>query len=367
MESHRIQEEGRTIEPTIPRKRRRRMRWAILSGFALLILFFGLGLCLSSESIPAGKVFRTFAVYAVPGVEFDLSDVREVERRIVWLVRTPRVILAGLVGAMLATAGVLMQGLFRNPLAAPGLVGTSQGASLGGVIALATGLGLTSQIWVPAASIVGAFAALLIIHLLATRGGATSVGMLLLAGVALNFLISAIVSLIISWSWKDYEAAVQMVAWLLGGLEGRSWPHVTVALVGFAPAFALALWFARDLDLMLEGEESARSLGVETEKITWAILLSTALLTGAAVSVSGVVSFVGLMIPHLLRLLVGPGHRNLTLASALTGAWFLIAADILARTLIRPEEIPLGILTALVGAPFFLFLLVRERKELEIL
>ncbi|MCA9412437.1 MAG: iron ABC transporter permease [Candidatus Omnitrophica bacterium] len=355
------------IDTSIANRRNRRFIGVLILGLVLLFLFSGLGICLSSGSIPAESVFRIVLSNSIPGMNLDLADIREVDQRIVWLIRTPRVILAGLVGAMLAVAGVQMQGLFRNPLAAPGLVGTSQGASLGGAIAIATGLGLTSIGWVPLFSFIGAFLSLFLIYLLAHREGETSVAMLLLAGVALNFLLSALVSLVISWKFKDYQAAVEIVRWLLGGLKDRSWDYVTIAFCSFIPAFLLSTWYARDLDLMLEGEETAQSLGVETEKVTWVVLLSTALLTGAAVSVSGVVSFVGLMIPHLLRLIIGPGHRNLNIASAMTGAWFLIAADILSRTLIRPEELPLGIITSLIGAPFFLFLLVRQRKELEIL
>ncbi len=355
------------IDTSTQTKRNRRFVGILFIGFVLVLFIAGVGICFGGPAIPIGSVMRVFLSHAIPGLTFDLSDIREVDQAIVWLIRVPRVLLAGLVGAMLAVAGVQMQGLFRNPLAAPGLVGTSQGASLGGVLAFATGAGLVNIFAVPMFSIVGAFVALFVIYMLAHREGSTSVGMLLLAGVALNFLLSACVSLVISWSWKDYEAAVEIVAWLLGGFDDASWTYAGIAFAGFLPAFLLSTWYARDLDIMLEGEESARSLGVGTERVTWWILLSTALLTGVAVSVSGVISFVGLMIPHLLRLLIGPSHRTLNIASAITGAWFLIAADILSRSLIRPEVIPVGIITSLIGAPFFLFLLVRERKELEIL
>ena len=355
------------IDSRTRKTRYRRFLGTLIVGWILLFFFAGLGICVSSQSIPVASVFRVFLAKMFPFLPLDLSGIREVDQGIIWMLRTPRVLLAGLVGAMLGVAGVQMQGLFRNPLAAPGLVGTSQGASLGGVLALASGAGLVSIYSVPVFSTLGAFVALLIIYLLSTRGGSTSVGMLLLAGVALNFLISALVALVLSWSWRDYQAAVQIIAWLLGGFDGASWTYVGIALTSFLPAFALSIGYARDLDLMLEGEENARALGVQTERVTWIVLFSTALLTGAAVAVSGVISFVGLMIPHLLRLIIGPGHRRLNRASALTGAWFLIAADILSRTLIRPEELRVGIITSLIGAPFFLYLLVRERKELEIL
>jgi iron complex transport system permease protein len=191
--------------------------------------------------------------------------------------------------------------------------------------------------------------------------------MLLLAGVALNFLLSAIISLLVSLSLETWEAGAQIMAWLMGGLDARSWMHVGIAapclVLGYVPVW----WFARDLDLLLEGEESARSLGVGTERVKYCLLGTTAIFTGAAVAVSGVIGFVGLVIPHLVRLLIGPNHRRLNPACALTGAWFLIAADLVARTVDRPEEIRLGIVTALVGAPFFLFLLLRQRSEVEIL
>ena len=349
-------------------KRSRRFLEVMVGGGLLLCLLAVAGIAISSTSIPFSHVVSVLGSKILPSSWFDLEGIREVDQQIIWTMRTPRVILAGLVGAMLALSGVQLQGLFRNPLAAPGLIGTSQGAALGAVIAISVGLAARSVVYIPLFSFLGALFALLIIASLAARDGRTSVAMLLLGGIALNFLLSAGVSLTISLVWKyQWETSVQIMIWLMGSLEGRSWLHVGIAGFCFIVSVLFATWFARDLDLMLEGEDSARSLGVETEKVKMAVLLVTALLTGGAVAVSGVVGFVGLVIPHMVRLLLGPSHRTLNPACAVTGAWFLIGADLLARTVIRPEEIRLGIVTAVIGAPFFLYLLMRLRREMELL
>jgi iron complex transport system permease protein len=187
--------------------------------------------------------------------------------------------------------------------------------------------------------------------------------MLLLAGVALNALLGAATSFIITSNWVRVEVAREVIFWLLGGLDSRTWFHVWLAAPPIALGLIGALIFARDLDLFLSGEETAASLGVEVERVKRTILVVAALLTGAAVAVSGVVGFVGLIVPHVVRLLAGPAHRRLIPASALAGAAFLVLADLVARTALRPQEISLGVVTACCGAPFFLWLLGRYRRE----
>jgi iron complex transport system permease protein len=344
-----------------------RRLFLLVGGVALIFIIGTAGVTVGSADLSPGQALRVLCSKVFPFLNVSLEGIREVDQRIVWLLRAPRVVLAGLVGAMLALAGVQLQGLFRNPLAAPGLIGTSQGAALGAVLAISSGLNLISMFYLPAFAFIGAFLALALIAALAVRDGRTSVGMLLLAGVALNFLLSAIISLVVSLTLKDWEAGSQIMSWLMGGLDEKSWIHVRITFPCLVAGYVLVRWFARDLDLLLEGEESAKSLGVETERVKYGLLVATALFTGSAVAVSGVIGFVGLIIPHLVRLLIGPSHRSLNPVCAITGAWFLIGADLIARTVDRPEEIRLGIVTALVGAPFFLFLLVRSRKELDIL
>ncbi|MDM8559360.1 iron chelate uptake ABC transporter family permease subunit [Candidatus Parabeggiatoa sp. HSG14] len=330
----------------------------------LLILSSILGIAIGSTDIPIDVVLRVLASKILPTSWIPMDDVSKPQEVIVWLIRTPRVIIAALVGAALAMAGAQMQGLFQNPLASPGIIGTSSGAALGAVIGLATGLASRSIFYIPIFAFMGAFLAVFIVYVLATRRGNTPVATLLLAGVALNALIGAMTSFVITIAWTEYEVAREIVFWLMGGLDSRTWLHVWIALPGILIGSIIALFYTRELDILLMGQETAYSLGVEVEQVKRVILTGSALLTGAAVAVSGVIGFVGLIIPHIVRLMIGPRHRYLIPACAFTGATFLILADLLARTLHRPEEIRLGILTALFGAPFFLFLLLRHRREI---
>ena len=319
---------------------------------------------MGSTSIEPGVVVRVLLSHLLPSGWVDLSAVGEPQRAVVWLLRTPRVLVAALVGAALAVAGAQMQGLFKNPLASPDIVGTSAGGAFGAVLAIATGLATHSLFYLPAFSFVGAFIALFAVYFISTRHGRTPIATLLLAGVALSALIGAATSFIITMTWVRYEVAQEILFWLLGGLDNRTWAHFLLAVPCIAVGIAVSLVYTRDLDLLLTGDETAYSLGVEVEHVKRVVLTSAALLTGTAVAVSGVVGFVGLIVPHMVRLIIGPAHRRLIPASALTGAMFLVLADLLARTLHRPEEIRLGIITAAFGAPFFLYLLLKHRREI---
>jgi iron complex transport system permease protein len=321
------------------------------------------GIAVGSTHIPAGTVVRVLSSHFFPAGWIDLSDVPQSEQVVVWLIRSPRVLVAALVGAALAVAGALMQGMFQNPMASPDIIGTSAGGGFGAVLALVTGLAAHSLFYLPIISFAGALLSLAAIYILTTRRGRTPIAMLLLAGIALNALLGAGTSFVITLSWVRYEVAQEIVFWLLGGLDSRTWEHVWLAAPCVVIGTGVAVLYSRDLDILLTGEETASSLGVDVEHIKRILLTAAALLTGASVAVSGVIGFVGLVVPHIVRLLVGPAHRRLVPACALTGAAFLILTDLLARTLHRPEEIRLGIITAVFGAPFFLYLLVRHRRE----
>jgi iron complex transport system permease protein len=256
-----------------------------------------------------------------------------------------------------------MQGLFQNPLASPDVVATSAGGALGAVISLITGLAQRSIVWLPLFAFLGALASLVTVYALTTRRGRTPVAMLLLAGVAINTLLAAVTQFLVTLHWVRYEVAQEVLFWMLGGLDSRTWTHVWMAAPPILVGLSVSIVLARDLDLFLSGEETAASLGVEIEPVKRSVLVVAALLTGTSVAVSGVVGFVGLIVPHAVRLVVGPSHRRVIPASALAGATFLIAADVVARTVHRPEEISLGVITACCGAPFFLWLLGRYRRE----
>lgn len=279
--------------------------------------------------------------------------------------RLPRAVAAGCVGAALAAAGALFQGLLRNPLADPYVVGSSGGAALGAVLGMLVGnrVAVLGFGWVPVGAFLGAMVATFLVMALATTGGRLPVVSVLLAGFVVSTLLAYVVSLLLVVSERLQLALPQVYVWLLGGVSVTGWGQVAVIGPLVAAAVLASLGLARPLNAFSLGEEGAARLGIDVERSKLLILAAGALLTAAAVSVSGLVGFVGLIIPHLVRLTCGPDHRLLIPASALAGATLLVLADLLARTLLAPNELPLGILTAFLGGPFFLWLLRRARRE----
>jgi iron complex transport system permease protein len=321
------------------------------------------GIAIGSSPLEWSTVVRVLAMKLVPAGWFDLPAVTRADEAIVWLIRVPRVLVAAIVGAGLATAGALMQGLFRNPLAEPSLVGVGPGAVLGAVAMFVTGWGAASVVAVPLAAIAAAFVALLLVYGIATRGGTTPVTTLLLAGVAVGAFMTAISSLLISINIVTWQVAQEVVFWMMGGLDSRTWAHVGISAPFVLVGLVAARLQAPTLDLMLLGEESAAALGVDVEAAKRLLVATSAILTGASVAVAGLVGFVGLVVPHAVRLLLGPAHRTLLPASALTGAAFVILCDLAARLVRPPAEIRLGVVSAMCGAPLFLVLLVRRLRE----
>ena len=271
----------------------------------LLALVALAGVAVGSTSTGWETVLRVLVSRVVPEGWIDLGGVSEADRAIVWMIRTPRVLVAGLAGCGLAIADAQMQGLFRNPLAEPSVIGSSQGAAFGAVVAFVTGLASQSALWLPLFAFAGSLAALFSVYTLATWAGRTPAATLLLAGIALGSLMAAATSLLISWNFVDWQVAAEIVFWMMGGLDGRSWTHVWICAPFVAAGVSVALWFGRDLDLMLLGEETSASLGVEVESVKRVILCTAALLTGTAVAVSGVLGFVGLVVPPYRAPVVG--------------------------------------------------------------
>ena len=276
--------------------------------------------------------------------------------------RAPRVIAAALVGGALAVAGTLLQGLFRNPLADPYVTGTSAGGALGAVVVIAVGGDLAGTA-VPIAAFVGALVSALGVWQLSRLGGRTTVLTLLLAGIVLTSFAGAMITLLLFINDRLSLRLRAILDLLGGGIAVRSKSEVVVAAVIIALGVALAVLLARRIDAFVFGEETAATLGVDPERTTIAVIIAAALLTGAAVALAGLVGFVGLVVPHALRPIVGAGHRVLAIASFLAGAVVLVLADVGARSVIAPAELPVGVLTGLVGAPFFLYLLVRARRR----
>jgi iron complex transport system permease protein len=264
-----------------------------------------------------------------------------------------------MIGATLGLAGATLQGFLRNPLADPAVVGVSSTAALGAVLALYTGLSTVAPLTLPLGGIAGGLACVLLLQVLAGRGGVLS---LILAGVAISSLAGALTSLALNLSPNPYSA-LEIVFWLLGSVTDRSMDHVTLAAPFMLAGWVVLAWTARSLDALTLGEEAAASLGVDLRTTRTLVIAGTALSVGAAVAVSGAIGFVGLVVPHLLRPLVGHSPSRLLMASALGGALLLTTADVLVRVITPGSELKLGIATALIGAPFFVWLVIRTRTE----
>jgi iron complex transport system permease protein len=284
-----------------------------------------------------------------------------VPESVLWDVRLPRLTLALLVGASLGCAGALMQGVFGNPLAEPGVIGISSGAAVGAVGSIALGLTFAGTWTVTVCAFAAGLLTVLLVYGLSRSAGRTEVVTLVLTGIAVNAFCGALIGLCVFYA--DNSQLTQITFWQLGSLAQATWPKVLAVLPCAAAGLLAAPFFARRLDLLALGERQAGHLGVDVERMRLTLVCVVALLTAAAVAVAGIVAFVGLVVPHLLRMAAGPGHRFLVPGSALGGALVLAAADLGARTLAVPAELPLGVITALLGSPFFFWLLRRTRAR----
>lgn len=286
---------------------------------------------------------------------------------ILWTIRLPRVLLGILVGSALAISGAAMQGLFRNPLADPSLIGVSSGAALFAAVAILFEGLIAGQLpdfllrfLIPVCAFTGSLLATMFVYTISTSRGKTNVATMLLAGIAINALSGAGIGYLIFMA--DDDQLRDITFWQLGSLSGTTWNSLLMTLPFILLAILLLPTLSKALNAMLMGENEARQLGISTERVKRVIIVLVALAIGAAVSVSGVIGFVGLVVPHILRLWIGPDHRFLMPGSAVLGALILIGADLLARTIVAPAVLPIGIVTATLGAPFFLWLLVRNRN-----
>lgn len=349
-------------------------RLVIICGTLLILLFGAMVFSAGSgtTTIPYDDVANALLQYL--GIDRGM-DTASSTYRIVTIVRLPGMMVAAIVGAALACAGAAMQGLFRNPLADPGIIGVSAGASLAVVITITQAAVLTDLwrfndgplngvLWqIPIAAFIGAMTTATIVYLLSLQRGRTNLAALLLAGVALNAVLGALTSVLLLRG-ADLNAMRSVLSWMVGSLEGRGWDYFHVVKWPILIASILMMLYSRDLNLLTIGEENAQSLGVNVARMRLVLLALSSLMTAAAVSVAGTISFVGLIVPHILRLIIGPDHRILLPASLIGGAAFLVFADAIARSVIAPEVLPVGTVTALVGGPFFLFLLWRNRRQL---
>lgn len=344
-------------------RRRRRLTIA----FAGLLLLAALLLSLGLGAVPVSPL-QALSIVAVKAGLPALAEFGMREDLVFSAIRAPRTALGLLAGAALAASGAALQGLFRNPLADPALIGVSSGAALGAVLAIVFGAALLPFLpaalaagLLPFAAFSGGLVAIAIVYAIANRDGLTDIATLLLAGTAITAIAGAGIGFMIFLS--DDQQIRDINFWMLGSLSGATWPAIAPVALLIAVSSTGILWFARALDALSLGESDAHHLGFEPERIKRGLIVLCALAVGASVALTGVIGFVGLMTPHIVRLLAGPSHRTLLPASMLLGAALMLAADTVSRTIVTPAELPIGIVTAAIGGPFFLWLLIRWRAR----
>lgn len=333
-----------------------RGRTAVLPALVvLLVIAAGMALSIGAFPVAASDIGRSL----IDGVTGQQQS--GFAGAVIWDIRVPRMLLAMLVGASLATAGALMQGTFANPLAEPGIIGVSSGAAVVAVFSIIAGISAFGAWVIPAAAFVGGLVVTAGVYWLARVNGRTEVLTLILVGIAVNAFAGALIGLLMSVS--DDSQLRSITFWNLGSLSAATWLNVLAVLPIALIGITATMFLAHKLDLLSLGEHGAGHLGVNVESTRQVSILLVALMTAAAVAVAGIITFVGLVVPHALRLVVGPKHRLLLPASAVGGALLLVVADLISRTVVAPREIPLGVLTALIGSPVFFWLLRREHKR----
>lgn len=338
--------------------------YIIISLIILLLLSIIVFSTIGSSNIKISETFR-IVLSKVPVLNkyINVDDISNAHKIIILKIRIPRVILGVLVGAALSSVGAAFQGMLKNPMADPYIIGVSSGAAIGATIVIVAGIGFSvlglSSISVGA--FIGATFATFLVYMIAKVKNKVSVTTLILSGVAVSQFLTAIMSLIMVIHSNDIS---KIIYWTLGSLSGKGWSVIKPIWLPIFVCIIILYFFSRDLNIMLTSEESAKSLGVEVEKVKIVILTICAFITALVVSVSGIIGFVGLIIPHIVRIIVGPDHRILIPASALFGAIFMVFSDTLARVLISPTEIPVGIITALFGGPFFIYLLINKKRAI---
>ncbi|MFZ1844490.1 MAG: iron ABC transporter permease [Nitrospira sp.] len=340
------------------------VRWCVIMGSLSVVALILAVVCLQlgTQYIGLGKLISVLSS-ALLDQPTD-NDVLKTTSVILLQVRLPRVFLGFLVGVCLASVGVALQALLRNPLADPYVLGVSSGAALGVAVAVLFGIGTTVLAFslLPVCGFLGGLVALLVVYRMAATYDRLPIHSVLLAGVILNAIFSALIMFITSI--MEPNRSFGMMAWLMGSLTAPAYPALAALSVYLLAGLVLLFKQVRVLNILALGEEPARSLGIDTERAKRVIFLVSALLTGAVVSVSGMIGFIGMIIPHAVRLVIGADHRLLLPASALVGGIFLMVADTMARTFFVPSEVPVGIITALAGGPFFVYLLVWRKDRL---
>ncbi|MDO4242030.1 MAG: iron ABC transporter permease [Microbacteriaceae bacterium] len=341
--------------------RPKRVRTAVLCTVLLVALVASLVFSAGTGQlqIPPDQVLGSLLQRV--GIDIFPKPAHAIGDQTLWAIRFPRVVMAMIVGAALALSGLLMQAIFGNPLAEPGVVGVSSGAALGAGICIVGGFTFLGSWTIPAMAFATGLAATLLVYFMSRAGGKTEVVTLVLTGIAVNAVGGAGIALLTFLG--DTSSREQIIFWQLGSISGSRWPQIGIILPILLVGVLASLWFARKLDLLSLGERNARHLGVNVERLRICVIVLVALIVGAAVAFTGIIAFVGLVVPHLMRLILGPAHLPLVLSSVLGGALLLTLADVGARTLVPLADLPIGMLTALIGGPFFFWLLRGARKR----
>ncbi len=325
------------------------MKSKLLLAISIILLFFSITLSLGIGSV-------SIPFFTVISKIFNPSN--DAYSIIIWQLRMPRIFLAALVGASLAISGAVMQGLFRNPLADPYVTGTASGAALGATLSMFLGLVFLNIFFLPFFAFLGALSTTILVLIISRLSGSLKSENMLLAGIGISIFLSAFVSLLLYLLGKDLQTVFY---WLMGTFTGATWTNASITALVVVPSIISVTILSRDLDPIMLGEDHAYSLGVDVKKERIVLFVLSSLITGISVAFSGIIGFVGLVIPHIVRLLIGPGNRNLMISSIFLGSAYMVIADTISRSFNIIMEIPVGIVTSMIGIPVFLILLVREK------
>lgn len=353
-----VAQKNKTV--TVPKLRTLTFASILIFLFVLLVLSITFAIMIGPVFISPGTIWRV-AFSHLPLTDYWITtDWTTAHENIVWNLRFPRVLMAAIIGAGLAIVGAAIQALVRNSLADPYILGVSSGGSVGATLVITTGaFSFLGEYALSIAAFIGALMSVVLVFFVAQVGGRTSVIRLLLAGIAISMVLSAVTNFIVMTAPQE-EAMRSAMFWMMGSLSGARWDNLLIPMSVVCIGIVFLLLYSRSLNALLMGEETAATLGISVQTFQKVLIVLTALVTGVMVAASGAIGFVGLMIPHIVRLVIGSDHRRLLPASALVGAIFLIWADVGARMVLAPEELPIGIVTALCGGPFFIWLLRRN-------
>ena len=339
----------------------RNTRAVILSSSLAVLLVGGVVHSAVSGQLPVSPSEVFGSVLRAVGIPNQWAPTDPIVESTLWVVRFPRIAMGLAVGAALAVAGAIMQAIFGNPLAEPGVVGVSSGGALGAAVAIVLGVTVFGTGTLAIFAFVGSLGATMLVYFVSRANGRTEVVTLLLTGIAVNAFTGAGLAFLLFVG--DSASREQIVFWQLGSLNGSRWPEVAIVAIVTAIGTAAAIVLGRRYDLLALGERNARHLGVNVESLRIGSIVLVALLTGVAVAFCGIIAFVGLVVPHIIRMVIGPAHRALILASAFGGGALLVYSDVLARSVVPGADLPIGLLTSLIGGPFFFFLLFRQRRR----